>query len=169
LRALTPADGPELLRLHREPAVAEWWGAPGPDFPDEDPSAHRLVIDYGGRLAGMIQYFEEQDPDYRHAMVDVFIDPSLHGRGIGTDALRQAVAHLVGERGHHRITIDPAADNAPAIHTYGKVGFTPVGTLHCYERNHDGVGWHDCLLMEYVSEGAARAQLRRTTGPRLRP
>jgi aminoglycoside 6'-N-acetyltransferase len=110
------------------------------------------VIDYDGLVAGMIQFFEEEDPDYRHAMVDIFVDPSLHGRGIGTEALRQTVHHLVAVRGHHRITIDPAADNAAAIHTYEKVGFIPVGILHSYERDHDGTGWHDCLLMEYVSE-----------------
>lgn len=150
LRPLTTLDVPELLRIHREPAVADWWGAPSPDFPDEDPSAQRLVIDYAGRVAGLIQFFEEADPDYRHAMVDIFVDPELHGRGIGTEALRQTVDHLINERGHHRITIDPAADNAAAIHTYEKVGFTPVGVLHRYERDHDGSGWHDCLLMEYV-------------------
>ena len=151
LRALTPGDAPELLRIHREPAVAAWWGAPLPGFPHEDPTAHRLVIDFDGRVAGMIQFFEEEDPDYRHAMVDIFVDPDLHGRGIGTQALRLTVEHLIGERGHHRITIDPAAVNAAAIRTYEKAGFTAVGVMHAYERDHDGRGWHDGLLMEYVA------------------
>jgi len=152
LRPLAASDVSELLRIHREPGVADWWGSPSPGFPSEDPTAQRLVIDYDGVVAGMIQFFEEEDPDYRHAMVDIFVDPSLHGRGIGTEALRQTVDHLVAARGHHRITIDPAAENAAAIHTYEKVGFRPVGILHSYERDHDGSGWHDCLLMEYVSE-----------------
>jgi aminoglycoside 6'-N-acetyltransferase len=103
----------------------------------------------------MVQYFEEPDPDYRHAMVDVFIDPALHGRGLGTEALRRTVEHLTRERGHHRITIDPAAHNAAAIRTYEKVGFRPVGVLHRYERDHDGDGWHDCLLMELVVDSPA--------------
>jgi aminoglycoside 6'-N-acetyltransferase len=150
LRPLTAADVPALVRIHREPGVADWWGSPNPGFPDEDPTAHRLVIDCDGAVAGMIQYFEEEDPDYRHAMVDIFVDPALHGRGIGSGALREAIEYLTAERGHHRITIDPAADNAAAIHTYEKVGFRPVGILHSYERDYDGSGWHDCLLMEYV-------------------
>jgi aminoglycoside 6'-N-acetyltransferase len=78
----------------------------------------------------------------------------MHGRGIGTEALRRVVEILVRERGHHRITIDPAANNAAAIRTYEKVGFKPVGILHRYERDHLGDGWHDCLLMELLAEAA---------------
>jgi aminoglycoside 6'-N-acetyltransferase len=58
---------------------------------------------------------------------------------------------LVDERGHHRITIDPAADNAAAIRTYEKVGFRPVGVMRKYERDGDGRGWHDGLLMELLA------------------
>ena len=154
LRRLTPADAPELRRIHETPEVARWWGALSADFPDEDPTATRFVIEADGAVAGMVQYFEEPDPDYRHAMVDLFVDPALHGRGIGTEALRRVVEILVGERGHHRITIDPAADNAAAIRTYEKVGFKPVGVLHRYERDHLGDGWHDCLLMELLADAA---------------
>jgi aminoglycoside 6'-N-acetyltransferase len=112
------------------------------------------VIEADGAVAGLVQYFEEPDPDYRHAMVDLFVDPALHGRGIGTEALRRVVEILVRERGHHRITIDPAANNAAAIRTYEKVGFKPAGVLHRYERDHLGDGWHDCLLMELLAEAA---------------
>jgi aminoglycoside 6'-N-acetyltransferase len=57
----------------------------------------------------------------------------------------------VDERGHHRITIDPAAANAAAIRAYEKAGFRTVGVLRSYERDPDGTGWHDGLLMEYVT------------------
>jgi aminoglycoside 6'-N-acetyltransferase len=166
---LAPADAPELLRIHREPEVALWWGQPQAGFPGEDPTATRLVIEYDGNIAGLIQFFEEEDPDYRHAMVDIFVDPALHGRGIGSGALREAIRHLTDVRGHHRITIDPAAGNAAAIRAYEKAGFKPVGVMHAYERDYDGDGWHDCLLMEWVSEGGVRARARRAAGSRLRP
>ena len=71
------------------------------------------------------------------------------GRGHGTAAIRLLVRHLFEERGHHRITIDPAVDNAPAVRSYGKVGFAPVGTLHAAWRDDDGA-WRDLLLMELV-------------------
>ena len=153
-RGLTPSDAADLRRIHETPEVARWWGVLSADFPDEDPTATRLVIEVDGAVVGMVQYFEEADPDYRHAMVDLFIDPALHGRGLGTEALRGVVEILLQERGHHRITIDPAADNAAAIRTYEKVGFKRAGILHRYERDQDGDGWHDCLLMELLADAA---------------
>jgi aminoglycoside 6'-N-acetyltransferase len=153
LRPLTAADAPELLRILRTPAVARWWDVPAEGFPlTDDPDATRLVIEVDGAVAGMIQVAEELEPKYRHASIDLYLDPALHGRGIGTEAVRQVVGHLIGERGHHRITIDPAAANAAAIRAYEKAGFRPVGIMRSYERDVGGAGWHDGLLMELVAE-----------------
>ena len=151
LRPLSADDAAELLRIHETREVSRWWGRPASGFPFEDPTATRFVIEHDGTVAGMVQYFEEPDPDYRHAMIDIFLDPALHGRGLGTEALRKVTELLTRERGHHRLTIDPAADNAAAIRAYAKVGFKPVGVLRRYERDHGGDGWHDCLLMDYLA------------------
>jgi aminoglycoside 6'-N-acetyltransferase len=59
---------------------------------------------------------------------------------------------LIEDRGHHRITIDPAVENTAAIRAYEKAGFLPVGVLRSYERDTGGGGWHDGLLMELVVE-----------------
>ncbi len=109
------------------------------------------MIELEGTVVGSIQYSEELEPDYRHAAIDIFVDPGFHRRGIATDALRTLARHLVHERGHHRLTIDPAADNLPAIACYKKVGFRPVGILRKYERGSDG-RWHDGLLMDLLAE-----------------
>jgi aminoglycoside 6'-N-acetyltransferase len=151
LRPLAERDVQELLRIHATPAVRRWWDEPDDDFPFADEEdATRLVIEVGGRVAGMIQYSEELEPKYRHAGIDIFLDPEFHGRGIGTEAVRRVARMLIDERGHHRITIDPAAANAAAIRAYEKVGFRPVGVMRAYERDVDGPGWHDGLLMELV-------------------
>jgi aminoglycoside 6'-N-acetyltransferase len=151
IRPLAQDDAPELLRIHSTPEVRRWWGAPDEGFPlTDDPEATRLTIEVDGAIAGMIQYSEELEPKYRHACIDLFLDPALHGRGIGTEAVRRVVRGLVADRGHHRITIDPAADNAAAIRAYEKAGFGAVGVLRRYERDVDGDGWHDGLLMELV-------------------
>jgi aminoglycoside 6'-N-acetyltransferase len=156
LRPLAPEDAPELLRIIRTPEVARWWDAPEPGFPlTDDPESVRLTIVVDGRVAGLVQYWEETDAKYRHAAIDVFLDPALHGRGLGTEAVRRVVALLIDERGHHRITIDPAAANAQAIKAYEKVGFRPVGVMRQYERDTGGEGFHDGLLMELVSGDAA--------------
>jgi aminoglycoside 6'-N-acetyltransferase len=62
--------------------------------------------------------------------------------------------YLIEQRGHHRLTIDPAADNAAAIRCYEKVGFRPVGVMRRYEQGPDGT-WHDGLLMELLAEDLA--------------
>jgi aminoglycoside 6'-N-acetyltransferase len=152
LRALVATDAPELRRIRATPEVARWWGPAEADFPlgDED-EVTRLTVEVDGAVAGMVQFGEEVDPKYRHASIDLFLDPALHGRGIGTEVVRRVVRQLIDERGHHRITIDPAADNAAAIRAYEKVGFRPVGVMRRYERDVDGDGWHDGLLMELLA------------------
>jgi aminoglycoside 6'-N-acetyltransferase len=153
LRPLAAADAAEVRRILLTPEVARWWDVPADGFPlTDDPDATRLVIEVDGAVAGMIQFAEELEPKYRHASIDLFLDPALHGRGIGTEAVRQVVGHLIGERGHHRITIDPAAANAAAIRAYEKAGFRPVGIMRSYERDVGGAGWHDGLLMELLAD-----------------
>ncbi len=151
LRPLVPADAPELRRVHLSPEVRRWWDEPADGFPWDEPDSTRYTIEFDGRIAGLIQYWEETEPKYRHAAIDLFLDPSLHGRGLGAAAITRVVRHLIEERGHHRITIDPAIDNVAAIRCYEKVGFTRVGVMRSYERDVDGDGWHDGLLMELVS------------------
>lgn len=123
-----------------------------PRWPFDDPSATRFAVVYDGTVCGMVQYGEENEPDYRHASIDIFLDPAVHGRGIGRDAVATLARHLVSDRGHHRIVIDPAADNEPAILCYQAVGFRPVGIMRRYERDVDGRGWHDGLMMDLLAE-----------------
>jgi aminoglycoside 6'-N-acetyltransferase len=146
-----PEDADALRKIHAHPDVARWWDAPEPGFPLEDePDVVRLTIHHDGEVAGLIQFAEEPDPKYRHASVDLFVAPAHQRRGVGSEAIALVVDHLLRERGHHRITIDPAAENAAAIACYAKAGFRPVGVLYRAERDADGRGWHDQLLMELV-------------------
>jgi aminoglycoside 6'-N-acetyltransferase len=151
LRPLDPADAPELRRIHLTPEVRRWWAEPADGFPWDEPDSIRHTIEFDGRVAGLIQYWEETEPKYRHAGIDLFLDPSLHGRGLGAAAITRVVRHLIEERGHHRITIDPAVDNVVAIRCYEKVGFRRVGVMRSYEHDVDGDGWHDGLLMDLLS------------------
>lgn len=152
LRPLTRGDEKELRRIHATAEVARWWGQPEASFPWEEPGANRLTIVVDGAVAGLIEFHEEPEPRYRHASIDVFLDPALHGRGIGTEALRRLVRLLVRDRGHHRLTIDPARANAAAIRAYAKAGFQPVGVMRRAERDVEGESWHDVLLMELIAE-----------------
>ncbi len=152
LRSLAEGDETELLRIHTTPQVMRWWDVPEESFPWDEPESTRLTILVDGRVAGLIQYWEETEPKYRHAGIDMFLDPDLHGRGIGTAVLRRTARHLIDDLGHHRVTIDPAADNIAAVRAYEKAGFRTVGVTRRSERDTGGEGWHDGLLMELVTE-----------------
>jgi aminoglycoside 6'-N-acetyltransferase len=150
LRTLARGDEGELERIHREPEVARWWDQPEPGFPWDEPTSTRLTILYEGEIAGLIQYWEEPQPKYRHAGIDVFVDPRLHGRGIGAEAVGALARALIATRGHHRVVVDPAVANSAAVKAYEKAGFERVGVMRRSERDADGRGWHDGLLMELV-------------------
>jgi aminoglycoside 6'-N-acetyltransferase len=154
LRPLAEGDRAALIKVLEDPTVVEWWDTRGAEHSADElitgePSWFVWVIEVAGELAGSIQASEENDSDYRHAGIDIFIAAPFQGRGLGTDAVRTVARWLFDERGHHRLTIDPAAANARAIRTYEKVGFKPVGVMRKYER---GVSreFHDGLLMDML-------------------
>jgi aminoglycoside 6'-N-acetyltransferase len=154
LRPVADVDRPRLRSILAEPEVARWWaldGAVSNDGEAADDDEVRLAIELDGEVVGAIQYGEEDDPDYRHASVDIYLTTAVHGQGVGPDAIRTLARHLFDERGHHRLTIDPAATNARAIAAYGKVGFKPVGIMRQYERGPGGT-WHDGLLMDLLRD-----------------
>lgn len=153
VRDMAPDDGAALLAMRREPEIACWWGRGPDDWPSElDSGEQLLTILVRDELAGHIELYEEvEDPNWRFATLDIFIRPDLIGQGYGSEALRVVIDYLIEQRGHHRITIDPAIDNEAAIRSYTKVGFEPVGTMRKYWRDSDGV-WRDSLFMELIVE-----------------
>lgn len=144
----------QLRRILHTPEVHARWGDEDahPDWPFDAPDEIRYAVLVDGAVRGMVQYWEELEAMYRHAGIDIFLDPAVHGRGVGRDAVATLARHLVRDRGHHRITIDPAVDNQAAIRCYTAVGFRPVGVMRRYERDVDGDGWHDNLLMDLLGE-----------------
>ncbi|MFC9233720.1 aminoglycoside 6'-N-acetyltransferase [Streptomyces decoyicus] len=148
LRPTVDADIATLGRIVREPEVAAWWSVPD-DYQD------MLAVLFDGEVIGAIQFSEETDPEFRHAGIDIFLTAKRHGQGLGTDAVRTLARWLIHERGHHRLTIDPAADNTAAIRSYRKVGFKPVGIMRAYGRDHRTGGWADGLLMDLLADELA--------------
>jgi aminoglycoside 6'-N-acetyltransferase len=147
LRPAREDDVGALVALLAEPEVARWFGPrPYDAVRVREEMLDGFVIEVDGQVRGWVGYEEEDDPDYRHVALDIALSTELHGRGLGSGALREAIAHFAA-RGHHRFTIDPAADNERAIRCYRAVGFEPVGIMRAYERGADGT-WHDGLLMD---------------------
>jgi aminoglycoside 6'-N-acetyltransferase len=155
LRPLEPADVPALAAIAAEPEVARWWlGVTEADLeelagPDEETFVFAIELD--GEIIGLAQAGEELEPDYRHANIDLFLTTARHGQGLGADTVRTVARWLFDDRGHHRITIDPAVANERAIRSYERLGFRRVGVMRRYERGADGE-WHDGLLLDLLAE-----------------
>jgi aminoglycoside 6'-N-acetyltransferase len=151
-----------LAAIRRTPEVHEFWRG-GDDLVAaviedlQEPGSTPYVIEFSGRVVGWIQWSAEDDPDYRCASIDIYLDPAVHGRGLGADAVRTMARHLIDDHGHHRLEIDPAAENAAAIRCYTKVGFRPVGIRRNSERGNDG-SWHDGLLMDLLADEFSPAE-----------
>jgi aminoglycoside 6'-N-acetyltransferase len=154
LTPLTEAHLDRLVVLLSDPSVRRWWGTiEGPDALREDLRHDdcAFAIESGGEVAGWLGVFEQNEPDYRHAALDIALGPDHQDRGLGSDALRTVIRWLAREHGHHRFTIDPAVANERAVRAYAAVGFKPVGVLRRYERGPDGT-WKDGLLMDLLAE-----------------
>jgi aminoglycoside 6'-N-acetyltransferase len=169
LRPVRPGEEEILTRILATPEVAPWWSMPDAE---ELAGMMAIVVGHAGvsaaevgsaaeargegenrddAVVGAIEFDEENTPDYRHAGIDIFLDPGYHGRGLGADAVRTLARWLIEERGHHRLTIDPAAANIAAIRCYAKVGFRPVGVMRQYERAPQTGLWRDGLLMDLLA------------------
>jgi len=154
LRRAAAGDLDRLTEILGEPEVQRWWrsfdaAATAADFLAAEGHV-RFAIELEGEVIGGMQYYEEEDQEYRHAGLDIFLTAVHHGAGLGPEALRLLARHLVEERGHHRFVIDPAAENVQGIRAYERVGFRPVGVMREYECGPDGC-WHDGLLMDMLS------------------
>jgi aminoglycoside 6'-N-acetyltransferase len=156
LRPVCDDDLAPLVAMLTEPAVARWfgrWDAARVQrdllAPQEDEAV--LAIEVEGEVAGMLLVGEETMPDYRHASLDIALAGAHQGRGIGPEAMRLAIEHMIEVRGHHRFTLDPAVANEHAIRAYTAIGFRPVGVMRRYERAADG-SWHDGLLMDLLAD-----------------
>ena len=155
LRPATSADDGALATILRDPTVAAWWQVPDVDADVaellDDKELAIWLIEEAGTVVGLIMAGEETDPMYRHASIDIAIVASGQGRGLGSEAVWTVARWLIDARGHHRLIIDPSADNQRAIAAYAKVGFRPVGVMRSYERSRDG-SWHDGLLMDLLAD-----------------
>lgn len=156
LRPGRAEDAAILHSIMAEPSVTAWWLEPEPDAQiagalSGDGQSLLLVVEIGGQVAGGIQYYEELDPMYRHASIDIYLGGRFQGQGAGAEAVGLLARYLFEHRGHHRLTIDPAVSNTKAIQCYRKVGFRPVGIMRGYELSADG-SFHDGLLMDLLRE-----------------
>ena len=154
LRALTDADVPRVAEMNALPEVARWWNPRDSEYLEAKVRNEELacwVVDVDGQLAGFVQAYEHEHREFRHAGLDLFLHPGLHGRGLGRDVVRTVCRHLVEDRGHHRLVIDPAEANTRAIRCYEAVGFRRVGIMREYWWDHVERRWANGVLMDLLA------------------
>jgi aminoglycoside 6'-N-acetyltransferase len=150
LRPFEERDLPRVRAFAQEPEVARWWPRADEAYLREHVGT-AFAIEYEGEVVGYAEVWEEDDPEYRHGGIDLFLGTAYHGRGLGADTVLTLARHLVHDLGHPRVVIAPAAENERAIRSYERAGFRPVGVMRRYERAGDGT-WRDGLLMDLLAE-----------------
>jgi aminoglycoside 6'-N-acetyltransferase len=161
VRPPSPGEAEQLVELiTKDPEAGPWWGSEAEVvlrwFAEDDVQVLVIVGPHGP--VGLVTYTEEEDPDYFSAGIDIGLLSDSVGRGVGTAALRLLARWLFDERGHHRLTIDPAVANERAVRAYHKVGFKTIGVARDYERGSDG-DWHDNLLMDLLVNDLVDAEV----------
>jgi len=84
-----------------------------------------FVADIDGQIVGHVAAAPADD---RNPELVVFLHPDYRGRGIGTELLKQLVAH-VDERGADSLRLTVASGNRRAIHVYDNLGFDVADRL----------------------------------------
>src|SRR4051794_27577415 len=85
LRPKTPADRNVLKAIREEPEVVRWWGTQTHEWPEDAEDLELMTITHEGEVAGFVQFWEDPEPDSRHADVDILLTTRLHDQGLGTD------------------------------------------------------------------------------------
>ena len=150
LRPPNDSDAAPLLDILGEPEVSRWWVGYTPERIREEilASGNALVMEIDGMCAGAIFLYPNADPEYPHVVIHLFLGARWYGHRYGAESLAIVIEHLA-TLGHHRFTLDPNVNNAPAIRSYERLGFRTVGVLREYQLRPDG-SHEDGLLMDFV-------------------
>jgi aminoglycoside 6'-N-acetyltransferase len=127
LRPVEAADIDLLLEWHADPDVSRFW--------DDETFTHETMLARLGRpdvtpylvLAGGVAIgYLQVWWDAEGGGLDMFLEPSARGRGLGPDAARAMALHLLYDRGWTRVTVDPYAWNEQALRGWRNAGFVEV-------------------------------------------
>jgi aminoglycoside 6'-N-acetyltransferase len=132
LRRATDADVVRLVEWHDDPEVARFWD--DERFTVDEmherlarPDVEAWIVEADGQPIGYLQVHSTG--------LDMFLIPSVRGRGLGPDAGRAMAEHLLDERGWSRVTVDPYTWNEQALRAWRKAGFVAV-SHHAGDEEH---------------------------------
>jgi aminoglycoside 6'-N-acetyltransferase len=127
LRPVEETDVDLLVAWHADPDVSRFWD--DETFTREEmlgrlarPDVAPYVVLADGVAVGYLQVWWDADG----GGLDMFLEPSSRGRGLGPDAGRAMAQHLLDEHGWTRVTVDPYASNEQALRGWRNAGFVEV-------------------------------------------
>jgi UDP-4-amino-4,6-dideoxy-N-acetyl-beta-L-altrosamine N-acetyltransferase len=163
LRPLEFADGARVLAWRNLPDVARWMYTDHEITQPEharwlagalnDDSRRFWIIEVDGLpagLASLTQIDREQGTAY---CASYLADPSVRGRGIGSEAERLIIRQAFDRLGLRRLACEVLATNAPGIRVHERQGFRVEGRLRQHIRK--GSDLVDVILMGLLREELA--------------
>lgn len=113
-----------------------------------DPNNIAFAVVVNGRTSGVIGILVPK-PAQGWGEIGYWIRSDLSGRGIMTEALKQAVTWAFETRKLHRLELRASLENAPSNRLAEKLGFSLRGTVREAAKGRDG--WYDCNLWDLLA------------------
>jgi RimJ/RimL family protein N-acetyltransferase len=115
---------------------------------DQDDRLDLAVVDrFDGAWLGEV-VIHDWDPDNRSCGFRIALRSAARGRGVGTEATKLVVDHVLADPEVNRVSLEVFAFNERARHVYRKVGFVEEGTLR------EALWWgdepHDAIVMSIL-------------------
>jgi aminoglycoside 6'-N-acetyltransferase len=135
---------------------SDWYDWPA-ELARDVPWRELLIAEEDGRPFGFVQLIDAREEESHYWgdadpgvwAIDIWIGTAIdRGRGLGTQAMRQAIGRVFAHHDATSVLIDPQVTNQRAIAFYRRLGFTPVA-----ERS---FGDDECLVMRLDRPGRVR-------------
>ena len=156
LRGAKPSDVDDKLAIGADPDIMRMYGEASPGEPPtrgqveswyqrlrETP--HAWVIEINGRAVGEVRLHSIHEADHRASLAIGIDDPTLLGRGYGTEALSLMLDYAFDTMRLHRLSVRVIAYNARALSADEKTGFRVEGREREAARVDDR--WYDDVML----------------------
>lgn len=128
----------------------------------EPEAGARLVLEIaeagGWRPAGGLAYAVQNRRSRIVYLYGVMLDPAVRGKGLAERAVRLVAAHLVRDRGYHRVQLEVYGFNERALRLFERAGFVREGAKRSAYWRHGA--WHDGVMFGLIEEDLTELSAR---------
>lgn len=163
LRRIKRSDMADRARIGKHHEVSHMYGGESMAAPEYAPrrayrgwyrktrhEPHSFIIEYAGQGVGVIRLHHFNQTDRSATLAVGIHDPNLHGKGLGTQAIRLLLAYGFESLHLHRIDLKVLEYNTRGIACYEKCGFHKEGVLR--ESAWIDKAWHSDIIMSILEQ-----------------